>query len=120
MRRAEKGKVYLVGSGPRDPELMTVRAVRLLETADVVFHDDLVPDEVLGLVHRSVPTQTYSRPSCSIWETSGPTSSLTTQTQNGVDIPRTLNNANGVVFPAGTGPKVQTQLEMFYSGGYST
>jgi uroporphyrin-III C-methyltransferase len=53
MRRAEKGKVYLVGSGPGDPELLTVRAVRLLETADVVFHDDLVPDEVLGLVHRS-------------------------------------------------------------------
>jgi uroporphyrin-III C-methyltransferase len=52
MRRAEKGKVYLVGSGPGDPELLTVRAVRLLETADVVFHDDLVPDEVLGLVHR--------------------------------------------------------------------
>src|SRR5258708_26263825 len=53
MRGAEKGKVYLVGSGPGDPELLTVRAVRLLETADVVFHDDLVPDEVLGLVHRS-------------------------------------------------------------------
>jgi uroporphyrin-III C-methyltransferase len=53
MRRAEKGKVYLVGSGPGDPELLTVRAVRLLETADVVFHDGLVTDEVLGLVHRS-------------------------------------------------------------------
>ena len=53
MRRAEKGKVYLVGSGPGNPELLTMRAVRLLETADVVFHDDLVSDEVLGLVHRS-------------------------------------------------------------------
>jgi uroporphyrin-III C-methyltransferase len=53
MRRGEKGKVYLVGSGPGDPELLTMRAVRLLETADVVFHDDLVSDEVLGLVHQS-------------------------------------------------------------------
>ncbi|MCU1322700.1 MAG: uroporphyrin-III C-methyltransferase [Acidobacteriaceae bacterium] len=53
MRRAEKGKVYLVGSGPGDPELLAVCAVRLLETADVVFHDDLVSDEVLGLVHPS-------------------------------------------------------------------
>jgi uroporphyrin-III C-methyltransferase len=52
MRPAEKGKVYLVGSGPGDPELLTMRAVRLLETADVVFHDDLVSDEVLGLVHQ--------------------------------------------------------------------
>jgi len=52
MTRAESGKVYLVGAGPGDPELLTLKAVRLLETADVVFHDDLVPDEVLALVHR--------------------------------------------------------------------
>jgi uroporphyrin-III C-methyltransferase len=52
MTTAEKGTVYLVGAGPGDPELLTVRAVRLLETADVVFHDDLVPEEVLALAHR--------------------------------------------------------------------
>lgn len=52
MIRAEKGKVYLVGAGPGDPELMTVRALRLLESADVIFHDDLVPDALLALVHR--------------------------------------------------------------------
>jgi len=52
MTVAEKGVVYLVGAGPGDPELLTVRALRLLETADVVFHDDLVPEEVLRLVHR--------------------------------------------------------------------
>jgi uroporphyrin-III C-methyltransferase len=49
---AEKGVVYLVGAGPGDPELLTVRALRLLESADVVLHDDLVPEEVLALVHR--------------------------------------------------------------------
>ena len=49
---AEKGVVYLVGAGPGDPELLTVRALRLLESADVVLHDDLVPAEVLALVHR--------------------------------------------------------------------
>lgn len=49
---AQKGMVYLVGAGPGDPELLTLRAVRLLETADVIFHDDLVPDEVLALAHR--------------------------------------------------------------------
>ena len=50
--RAEKGTVYLVGAGPGDPELLTLRALRLLETADVIFHDDLVPEEVIALAHR--------------------------------------------------------------------
>lgn len=52
MTTAKKGTVYLVGAGPGDPELLTLRALRLLESADVIFHDDLVPDEVLALVHR--------------------------------------------------------------------
>ena len=42
------GTVYLVGSGPGDPELLTVKAKRLLETADVVLHDKLPGPEILG------------------------------------------------------------------------
>ena len=45
-----KGKVYLVGAGPGDPELLTVKAVRVLREADVVLHDALVSPEVLALV----------------------------------------------------------------------
>lgn len=44
------GKVYLVGAGPGDPEFLTLKAARLLASADVVLHDSLVSREVLAMI----------------------------------------------------------------------
>lgn len=47
-----QGRVTLVGAGPGDPELLTLKAVRALQSADVILFDDLVSDDVLDLARR--------------------------------------------------------------------
>jgi uroporphyrin-III C-methyltransferase len=47
----KSGKVYLVGAGPGDPELLTMKAARLLASADIVLNDDLVPQAILALAN---------------------------------------------------------------------
>lgn len=46
---SQPGTVYLVGAGPGDPDLLTLRAAHLLRTCDVILPDDLVSDEVLDI-----------------------------------------------------------------------
>jgi uroporphyrin-III C-methyltransferase / precorrin-2 dehydrogenase / sirohydrochlorin ferrochelatase len=62
------GRVTLVGAGPGDPELLTLKAVRALQAADVILYDDLVSDGVLELARREAERMLVGKtghgPSC--------------------------------------------------------
>jgi uroporphyrin-III C-methyltransferase len=55
------GKVYLVGAGPGDPELLTLKALKLLKTSDVVLHDDLIGPEILAFVPSTAQVQNIGK-----------------------------------------------------------
>jgi uroporphyrin-III C-methyltransferase/precorrin-2 dehydrogenase/sirohydrochlorin ferrochelatase len=72
---AEAGSVTLVGAGPGDPELLTLRAVRALQSADIILIDDLVAPEILDFARREAKKMLVGKtgygPSCKQDEING-------------------------------------------------
>lgn len=58
---AAEGSVTLVGAGPGDPDLLTVKALRALQDADIVFHDEDVSSEILDRIRRDAARIAVSR-----------------------------------------------------------
>lgn len=54
-RTGSAGKVWLVGAGPGDPDLLTVKALRAIENADIIFYDQLVSADVRALFPKNTP-----------------------------------------------------------------
>src|ERR1700722_6203483 len=63
-KRAIAGHVALVGAGPGDPELLTVKALRVIESADVILHDDLVPPALLDLAPLDAMVENVGKRCC--------------------------------------------------------
>jgi uroporphyrin-III C-methyltransferase len=54
-RAARTGKVWLVGAGPGDADLLTVKALRAINSADIIFYDQLVSEEICALFPKTTP-----------------------------------------------------------------
>jgi uroporphyrin-III C-methyltransferase len=93
------GKVYLVGAGPGDPELLTVRAWRLVSDADVLLHDALTGSEILD----DAPTSAEVR---DVGKRPGPDGERTTQEEINSLMVRKARAGNDVVRLKGGDPTV--------------
>jgi uroporphyrinogen III methyltransferase / synthase len=98
---AQPGVVYLVGAGPGDPGLVTVRALELVASADVILHDRLLPSEVLGAARPDARLiDVGKRPGAPATEQAEIESSLITEARAGRSVVR-LKGGDPFVFGRG-------------------
>ena len=91
------GVVHLIGAGPGDPELMTLKARRLLDQADVVVHDRLVPDEILDLARREARFVAVGKtPGGPSWRQEDINALIVAEAQGGATVARLKSGDPGV------------------------
>ncbi|MFC7073800.1 uroporphyrinogen-III C-methyltransferase [Halovenus rubra] len=94
------GTVYLVGAGPGDPELLTVKAKRLLGAADLVLHDSLVGDAIVSSLSETVTEHVGKRPNGERTPQSEINARMVRQARAGNDIVR-LKGGDPTIFGRG-------------------
>lgn len=95
------GKVFLVGAGPGDPELLTIKAYKLLQSADVVLYDSLISDDILAMIGPKVKRiHVGKRAHCHIASQSQINSQLVEHAQKGLRVVR-LKGGDPFIFGRG-------------------
>ena len=62
MTEEKRAKLFLIGAGPGDPELLTLKAIKLLNDVDIVLYDNLVSHEILNYVFKTASENTFFQP----------------------------------------------------------
>ena len=68
-KEKSKGKVYFISAGPGDPELLTLKGLRIIKEADVILHDRLVSTEILNHAHAKATDEDSAITAVQQWST---------------------------------------------------